>query len=92
MRVRAKPTVIDASLVGCTIFMRWPAPHGWLLGKLTERFITPQTPRLYAKFNVRIRWIDGWENHNLLLDNYLQGPNAPVYAWVVVDKDAPAQA
>ena len=63
------------------------APHGWLLGKLTERF-TPQTPRLYAKFNVRIRWIDGWENHNLLLDNYLQGPNAPVYAWVVVDKDA----
>ena len=76
LKVADKPTLLDASLVGLLVFMRWPAPHGWLVGVVTEKF-TNATPRLFAKFNYRIKWFDGWQNHNLLLDNYLHGPDAP---------------
>ena len=55
--------------------MRWAAPHGWLVGKITEKF-TQSTPRLFAKFNYRIQWHDGWQTHKLILDNYLHsGPH-----------------
>ena len=55
--VSPKPTKLDDKLVGSLIFMRWDAPHGWLVGKVTEMF-TPATPRLFAKFNYRVKWID----------------------------------
>ena len=29
------------------------------------------------KFNYRIKWFDGWENHKLNLDDYNSGPAAP---------------
>ena len=41
--VSPKPTKLDDKLVGSLIFMRWDAPHGWLVGKVTEMF-TPATP------------------------------------------------
>ena len=31
----------------------------------------------HAKFNYRIKWFDGWENHKLSLDDYNSGPTAP---------------
>ena len=85
LKVADKPTLLDASLVGLLVFMRWPAPHGWLVGVVTEKF-TNATPRLFAKFNYRIKWFDGWQNHNLLLDNYLHGPDAPYNSWVLLEK------
>ena len=84
--VSPKPTKLDDKLVGSLIFMRWDAPHGWLVGKVTEMF-TPATPRLFAKFNYRVKWIDGWENHKLLLDNYMGGPTAPYKSWVLLEKE-----
>ena len=84
--VSPKPTKLDDKLVGSLIFMRWDAPHGWLVGKVTEMF-TPATPRLFAKFNYRVKWIDGWENHKLLLDNYMGGPLAPYKSWVLLEKE-----
>ena len=59
--------------------------RGWLLGTVTER-ITQATPRLYAKFNYRIKWFDGWENHKLILDNYNSGPSAAYHSWVLLEK------
>ena len=73
LKVADKPLLLDASLEGKTIYMRWERPHGWLIGKITEKF-TSATPRLFAKFNYRIKWFDGWENHKLNLDNYNSGP------------------
>ena len=81
-----KPTKLDDKLVGSLIFMRWDAPHGWLVGKVKEMF-TPATLRLFAKFNYRVKWIDGWENHKLLLDNYMGGPLAPYKSWVLLEKE-----
>ena len=66
--------------------MRWERPHGWLVGRLAERF-TSVTPRLFAKYNYRVKWFDGWENHMLLLDNYNSGPLAPYKSWVLLEKE-----
>ena len=85
-----KPATLDASLVNAKIFMRWEAPHGWLVGVITEKF-TNATPRLFAKFNYRIKWFDGWQNHSLILDNYLQGPTAPYHSWVLLEKEGPGE-
>ena len=63
---------------------------GWLVGKVAERF-TSATPRLFAKFNYRIRWFDGWENHKLILDNYVGGPTAPYKSWVLLEKTVAVQ-
>ena len=84
--VSPKPTKLDDKLVGSLIFMRWDAPHGWLVGKVTEMF-TPATPLLFEKFNYRVKWIDGWESHKLLLDNYMGGPTAPYKSWVLLEKE-----
>ena len=67
--------------------MRWDTPYGWLIGKVSERF-TPSTPRLFAKYNYRIKWFDGWENHKLILDNYSGGVAAPYQSWVLLEKVA----
>ena len=60
-------------------------PHGWLIGTIKDKF-TQATPRLYAKFNYRIKWFDGWENHKLSLDDYNSGPAAPYKSWVLLEK------
>ena len=74
------------SLIQKKIFMRWDAPHGWLLGTISVKFDS-STPRLAKKFNFRIKWFDGWENHMLDLDNYLSGPSAPYQSWVLIEKE-----
>lgn len=86
LEVAPKPTQLDASLVRQLIYMRWER-HGWLLGKITHMFDS-STPRLYAKYNYRIEWMDGWENHKLLLDNYASGREAPYSSWVLLHKSA----
>ena len=63
---------------------RWPGTVE-LVGVITEKF-TNATPRLFAKFNYRVKWFDGWQNHSLILDNYLQGPTAPYHSWVLLEK------
>ena len=62
-----------------------PPVNGWLLGKITDKF-DKSTPRLFKKFNYRIKWFDGWENHKLLLDNYGGGPAAPYKSSVILEK------
>ena len=70
-----KPVGLTTDLVGSLIYMRWNAPHGWLVGTIKEKF-DQSTPRLYKKFNYRVKWFDGWDNHKLDMDNYLSGPTA----------------
>ena len=82
-----KPAKLDGSLVGQLIYRRWETPHGWLLGKIDKKF-DQSTPRLFKKFNYRIKWFDGWENHMLLLDDYNHGPTAPYKSWVLLEKPA----
>ena len=55
------------------------------LGKISEKFTTA-TPRLFSKFNYRIKWFDGWENHMLVLDNYSSGLSAPYKSWCLLEK------
>ena len=64
-----------------------PPVNGWLLGKITDKF-DKSTPRLFKKFNYRIKWFDGWENHKLILENYNSGPTAPYNSWVLLRKSA----
>ena len=52
-----KPEKLDDALVGLLLFMRWPTPHGWQVGKITSK-ITPATPRLFKSFNYRCTWSD----------------------------------
>ena len=85
LQVAPKPDALNDSLKDKIIYMRWPTPHGWLVGTIKEKF-TQATPRLYAKFNYRIKWFDGWENHKLSLDDYNSGPTAPYKSWVMLDK------
>ena len=54
-------------------------------GTIKEKF-TQATPQLYAKFNYRVKWFDGWENHKLVLDDYLSGLAAPYKAWVLLER------
>jgi len=84
--VAEKPATLDDSLVGAIIFMRW-VKYGWLVGKISEKFTTA-TPRLFNKFNYRIKWFDGWENHMLILDNYSSGLSAPYKSWCLLEKVA----
>ena len=44
---------------GRLIYMRWPKPHGWCLGKVTQMFTMQDKPRLFKKFNFRIKYEDG---------------------------------
>lgn len=79
-----KPSSLGDEVVNKLIFMRWEK-YGWLLGTISQR-ITRDTPRLHSKYNFRIKWFDGWENHKLLLDNYEGGANAPYNSWVLLEK------
>ena len=73
--VADKPEQLDDALVGLLLFMRWPAPHGWQVGKITNK-ITTSTPCLYRNFNYRCTWSDGWTNLKLSLDEYCGGAEA----------------
>ena len=87
LQLAPKPAKLDGSLIGMFIYLRWATPHGWLLGKIEKKF-DQSTPRLFKKFNYRIKWFDGWENHMLLLDDYNHGPTAPYKSWVLLEKPA----
>ena len=89
LKVADKPATLDASLLDRLIYMRWDAPYGWLLGTIKVKF-DASTPRLFKKFNYRVKWFDGWENHKLDLDNYGSGPQAPYNSWVLLEKVADA--
>ena len=54
LQVSNKPANLDASLIGRLIYMRWHVPHGWLLSTIKEKF-DQSTPRLFKKFNFRIK-------------------------------------
>lgn len=82
--VAAKPTHLGDELVRQIIYYRWKK-FGWLIGTIVQKFDS-STPRLLAKFNYRIEWMDGWENHNLMLDNYMCGADAPYDSWVLLRK------
>jgi len=85
LKVAKKPTKLDDALLGMLILMRWAAPHGWAVGKITTQ-ITEATPRLFKNFNCRCTWTDGWTNTMLKLDDYEGGPTAPYGAWVILTK------
>ena len=89
LKVLEKPTKLDDALLGMIIFMRWAAPHGWAVGKITNQ-ITAATPRLFKNFNFRCTWTDGWTNNMLKLDEYQGGPTAPYGSWVILTKTSEA--
>ena len=35
--VADKPEKLDDALVGLLLFMRWPTPYGWQVGKITSK-------------------------------------------------------
>ena len=82
LKVAKKPTKLDDALLGMIILMRWAAPHGWAVGKITTQ-ITEATPRVFKNFNFRCTWTDGWTNTMLKLDEYEGGPTAPYGSWVI---------
>ena len=82
-----KPEKLDDALVGLFLFMRWPAPHGWQVGKITSK-ITSATPRLFKSFNYRCTWSDGWSNQMLSLDECGGGAEAKYNSWVILEKAA----
>ena len=88
--VADKPEKLDDALVGLLLFMRWPTPHGWQVGKITSK-ITPATPRLFKSFNYRCSWSDGWSNQMLRLDEYGGGDEAEYNSWVILEKAAPVR-
>ena len=80
--VADKPEKLDDALVGLLLFMRWPTPHGWQVGKITSK-ITSATPCLFKSFNYRCSWSDGWSNQMLRLDEYGGGDEAEYNSWVM---------
>lgn len=85
LTIAPRPTTLDESLVTKLIYMPWEPPHGWCLGTIVRKY-DQSSPRLYAKFNYRVEWMDGWGNHNLILDNYGAGKDAPYNSWVLLTK------
>ena len=67
-------------------------PHGWSLGTITHK-ITSATPRLFKKFNFKVKYIDGsiGPGQRLPLDNYASGPTAPYNSWCLLEKDEAAE-
>ena len=54
----SKPKVLDDSLVGKLLLIRWEPPYGWSMGTIAEK-ITSATPRLFKKFHYHIKYSDG---------------------------------
>ena len=87
LQVLKKPEKLDDALVGQKVYLRWETPWGWTLGVITER-LTSATPRLFKKFNFRVKWSDGSKGPaNLPLDNYSHGPTAPYNSWCLLQKE-----
>ena len=89
VRIRRRHSAGQVTLAApfVVIFMRWAAPHGWAVGRITTR-ITEATPRLFKNYNFRCTWTDGWTNLNnmLKLDEYEGGPSAPYGSRVILTK------
>ena len=69
VRIDQLPAVLDASLVGWFIMMKFapgkatnrcpkPDPGGWMLGKLKRRY-DQSTPTLFKKYDYLVSYIDG---------------------------------
>ena len=52
LKVLEKPTKLDDALLGMIIFMRWVAPHGWAVGKITNRSPTRSPPQRLASSRI----------------------------------------
>ena len=83
---------LDEALVGMIILMRWAAPHGWAVGKVTSQ-ITTSTPRGHASsetitFAAHGPTVGpvGWTNNMLKLDQYDGGPAAEYGSLVILTK------
>ena len=88
LEVAPKPTKLDDTLVGSMIYMRWGKPHGCCMGRVALKFTMQANPRLFKKFNFRVKWDDGWDNHVLVLEKYMSGATAPYDSWVLLQKAA----
>ena len=87
LKVLPSPEKLDDSLVSKLVYIRWEPPHGWSLGTITHK-TTSATPRLFKKFNFKVKYIDGSTGPaNLPLENYASGPAAPYNSWCLLEKD-----
>ena len=71
LRGRPRPRPRQLGAVDGRDEVVWQRPHGWLIGEITKN-VTQASPRLYAKFNYRIKWFDGWGNHKSSRPRQLQ--------------------
>ena len=87
LKVASAPLLLDDSLVGKLVFIRWEPPFGWSLGTILDK-ITNSTPRLFKKFNYRVKYADGAKGPaNLPLDNYAHGESAAYNSWCLLERD-----
>ena len=81
--VADEPAVLDESLVGKSVYMRWEK-YGWQLGRIYEK-LTKDTPRLFNKFNYRVVWADQTKGPAMLaVANYGFGEYAAYSSWVIL--------
>ena len=91
LKVLPSPQKLDDLIVGKLVYIRWEPPHGWSLGIITHQ-ITSATPRLFKKFNYKVKYIDGSIGPaNLSLDNYASGPTAAYNSWRLLENDEAAE-
>ena len=84
-KVADEPEVLDKSLIGQKVYMRWEK-YGWQLGKITD-VVTQKTPQLFKKFNFRVIWSDGGKGPvKLDAASYACGPDARFNSWVVLEE------
>ena len=82
--------MLDDSLVGYLLLLRWSAPLGWQFGTLICKY-DQTTPRLFKKFNYQAKYNDGLlASHMLDLDYYGGGATAAYGSWVLLEKVAAA--
>ena len=91
LKVLPPPEKLDDSLVSKLVYIRWEPPHGWSLGNITHR-ITSATPRLFKKYNHKVKYIDGSTGPaSLPLDNYAFGSTAAYNSWCLLARDEAAE-
>ena len=68
--------MLDESLVGKSVYMRWQK-YGWQLGRIYAK-LPKDTPRLFNTFNYRVVWADKTKGPAMLaVANYGFGEHAP---------------
>ena len=83
-----QPQLLDESLIGKLVFIRWESPWGWSLGTIIEKLTKEATPRLFKKFNYRVKYMDGSKGPaNLPLVNYAHGAGAAYNSWCLLEKE-----